>query len=105
MDRANGAPTGVGGAVPIGGRAMSATTKLYTAEDLRRKPTDEPWELWEGELRKSPGAGGVASEIAGVIFALILPFVRSGRFGMLTTADGTYVLGRDPETVVVPDVA
>jgi Uma2 family endonuclease len=84
---------------------MAATTRLYTAEDLRRMPTDEPWELWEGELRRVPGAGGVASKLAGVIFALIWPFVRAGKLGLLTTADGTYILRRDPQTVVVPDVA
>ena len=68
-------------------------------------PTDEPWELWEGELRKVPGAGGAASGLAGIIFALMLPFVRSRKLGMLTTADGTYILLRDPQTLAVPDVA
>jgi len=84
---------------------MATTTKLYTADDLWRMPTDEPWELWEGELRKVPGAGLEASEIAGDIYALIRPFVRSSKLGVLSTADGTYVLIRDPQTVVVPDVA
>ena len=84
---------------------MATTTTLLTAEDLWRMPTDEPWELWEGELRKVPGAGGEASELAGEIFALVRPFVRAGKLGMLTTADGTYILSRAPETVVVPDVA
>ena len=83
----------------------AATTKLYTAEDLWRMPTDEPWELWEGELREVPGAGIEASNIAGVIFALLLPTVRAGNLGVLTTPDGTYILARDPDTVLVPDVA
>ena len=68
-------------------------------------PGDEPWEIWEGELRKVPGAGGEASGIAGDIYALLRPFVRAGNLGMLTTADGTYIILRDPETVVVPDAA
>jgi Uma2 family endonuclease len=84
---------------------MATTVKLYTAEDLAAMPGDEPWELWEGALIRVPGAGGEASEIAGDIFALIRPFVRSAKLGMLTTADGTYVLARNPDTVVVPDVA
>src|SRR5688572_10031412 len=84
---------------------MVTATNLLTAEDLAKMPTDEPWELWEGELRKVPGAGGEASGLAGIIFALILPFVRAHKLGMLTTADGTYILSRDPQTVVVPDVA
>ena len=84
---------------------MTATTKLYTADDLWEMTTDEPWELWEGELRKVPGAGGDASWFAGVIFSLLLPFVRSSKLGMLTGADGTYIVARDPYTALVPDVA
>jgi Uma2 family endonuclease len=84
---------------------MATTATLYTAEELRRMSTDQPWELWEGELRKVPGAGGRASNLAGVIFALLLPAVRSGRRGLLTTADGTYIMRRNPQTIVVPDVA
>jgi Uma2 family endonuclease len=68
-------------------------------------PTDEPWELWEGGLRKVPGAGGEASGIAGVIFALIFPFVRARKLGLLTPADGTYIISPQPQTIVVPDVA
>src|SRR5262245_20116683 len=68
-------------------------------------PTDEPWELWEGELRTVPGAGGTASQLAGMIFVLLWPFVSSRNLGMLTTADGTYILVHDPLTIVVPDVA
>jgi Uma2 family endonuclease len=83
---------------------MTAPTKLLTAEDLARMPGDEPWEIWEGELRKVPGAGGEASSIAAMIVALLLPFVRARNLGMLTTADGTYIILRDPQTVVVPDV-
>ena len=84
---------------------MTATTKLYTVDDLWQMEIDEPWELWEGELRKVPGAGGEASGIAVVIAALLFPIVRASNLGMLTGADGTYVLGRDPDTVLVPDVA
>ncbi|MGH2558775.1 MAG: Uma2 family endonuclease [Thermomicrobiales bacterium] len=84
---------------------MSATTKLYTAEDLWQMPGDEPWELWEGELHKVPSAGGEASALASWIGTLILLFVRPRRLGMVTGADGTYILNNDPYTVLVPDVA
>lgn len=36
---------------------------------------------------------------------MLFPFVRAGKLGMLTTADGAYIIIRDPETVVVPDAA
>lgn len=68
-------------------------------------PGEEPWELWEGELRTVPGAGLEASEIALVIGAAMLPVVRRSALGVVSTADGTYLLARNPDTVVVPDVA
>ncbi|CAA9529939.1 MAG: hypothetical protein AVDCRST_MAG73-871 [uncultured Thermomicrobiales bacterium] len=83
---------------------MSVTTRLYTVEALMEMPGDEPWELWEGELQQVGGAGGEASGIAGEIFVALHPFVRRGTLGLLTGADGAYILARDPDTVVVPDV-
>lgn len=84
---------------------MAMKTRLYTAEDLWQMPGDEPWELWEGELRKVPGANLRASGLAGQIFFLISLHVRPRNLGLVTPADGTYILARDPDTVVVPDVA
>ncbi len=84
---------------------MATTAKLYTAEDLWEMPGDEPWELWEGELQTVPGAGGVASELAGWIGVLISQYVRPRRAGLLTGPDGGYVLARNPDTVLVPDLA
>ena len=84
---------------------MTATTRLFTAEDLGDMESDEPWELWEGELQKVPGAGGEASALAHWIGVSISTFVRPRRLGMVTGADGTYILARDPDTVLVPDAA
>ena len=79
------------------------TTRVYTAEDLRAMPGDEPWELWDGELRKVPGSGMEASEIALIVASLIRPFARGA--GVVTGADGSYTLSREPDTIVVPDAA
>ena len=84
---------------------MAASTRLLTADDLWRMPTDEPWELRDGELLAIPGAGGAASALAGWISVLVGTFVRPRRLGMVTGADGTYILRHDPYTVVIPDVA
>jgi Uma2 family endonuclease len=81
------------------------STKLYTAEELAAMPTDEPWELWKGELRKVPGAGIDASAIAGWLLSLVVAWVRPRGLGVVTGADGTFILARDPDVVVVPDVA
>lgn len=81
------------------------TTRLYTAEELAEMTSDEPWELWEGELRKVPGAGSKASALAGWIIHLISSFVVPRDLGLVTGADGSFVLRRDPDVVLVPDVA
>lgn len=84
---------------------MATTVRRFTADDLWELPGDEPWEIWEGELREVGGAGGRASNLAGEIFSLLRPFVRAGKLGLLTGADGTYIVARDPDTVLVPDAA
>jgi Uma2 family endonuclease len=84
---------------------MTATTKLLTAEDLARIPSDEPWELWEGELVKVPGAGALASSVAAFVGWSISRFARANRLGRVTGADGAYVFARNPDTVIVPDAA
>jgi Uma2 family endonuclease len=84
---------------------MSTTTRLYTIDDLMAMPTDEPWELWAGELQKVGGAGGEASDIASEILIRVRPFVKARNLGMAIGADGTYVLSHDAPTVVVPDMA
>lgn len=61
--------------------------------------------MWDGELRKVPGAGGVASGLAAWIVSLLTQFVRPQRLGMVTGADGTYIILQEPQTIVVPDVA
>jgi Uma2 family endonuclease len=84
---------------------MSTIVKLYTIDDLATMPTDEPWEIWEGELREVPGAGQEASAIAHWIGVLITTFVRPRNLGVVTGADGSYILSHEPLIVIVPDVA
>ena len=82
-----------------------ATTRLYTAEELWEMPTDMPWELWEGVLRKVPGAGIAASVMGGWIGMQITLFDWSRDLGLVTGAGGGFVFRRNPDTVVIPDVA
>ena len=84
---------------------MALTTKPYTAQDLWRMPGDEPWELWDGELRRVPGSGIEASSIAGNVYFFVKAHVRETQLGVVTGADGSYILFPDERTVVVPDVA
>jgi len=84
---------------------MVLTTRTYTAEDLWQMPGDEPWELWDGELRRVPGSGARSSRTALIIGARLLAFESQSGLGMATGSDGSYVIARLPDTVVVPDAA
>ncbi len=84
---------------------MGVATRRYTAADLAKMPGDEPWELWEGELRKVPGAGGTASRLAHRIGVRLSNFVEPRDLGCVTGADGTYIILDTPQTVVVPDLS
>ena len=83
---------------------MALTTSTYTAEDLMRMPGDEPWEIWDGELRRVPGAGDRATRRALAIGSDLLAYERQHGVGMATGSDGSFILSADPDTVV-PDAA
>ena len=84
---------------------MVLTTRTYTAEDLWRMPGDEPWELWDGELRTVPGSGEAATRVALRIGARLLAYEDRTGLGVATGSDGSYVLFPNERTVVVPDAA
>jgi Uma2 family endonuclease len=84
---------------------ISTRVRVANVEELMAMPTDQPWEVWEGELREAPGAGFDASALAGWIYHLLISFVKPRNLGVVTTADGSYILSNDPLTIVVPDVA
>lgn len=90
--------------VVVRGMSMVTQAQLYTAEDLAAMSTNQPWELWHGELRRVPGAGGAASGLAHVIGWFITSFVLPRRLGWVTGADGAFILQRDPDVVVMPDI-
>lgn len=83
-----------------------ATTRYMTANDLIELP-DDGWqyELHEGVLvRMSPG-GGVHSEFELLLASALVQFTRQHRLGKVYGGDGGFRLGRNPDTVLVPDVA
>jgi len=84
---------------------MVLTTKLYTAEDLWAAPGDEPWEIWDGELRQVAGSGDRATRTALAIGASLFAYEREHGIGMATSSDGAFILSTRPDTVVVPDAA
>lgn len=83
-----------------------ATTKLMTAEDLFRtgEETDR-LELIRGELQRMPPAGGEHGEIGVELTGHLWHYVREHHLGKTYSADTGFILERDPDTVLAPDVA
>lgn len=80
------------------------STKLVTADELLAMGTDAHFELIEGELHEVSPSGTESSMIAMLLAEKIGPFVRSRKLGIVTDAQGGYVLRRNPDTVVAPDI-
>ena len=81
-----------------------ATTALLTAEDIAEFPEDERGELIRGEWRPMVPPGFEHGEIALAIGSVLRAWVRERGLGVVTVESG-YILERDPDTVVGPDVA
>ncbi len=83
-----------------------AVTRLTTVTDLERlAPEGDRWELIRGELRRVAAAGGRHGEIAYEFGRRIGNHVVEGRLGRLYSSDTGFVLARDPDVVLMPDVA
>ena len=84
---------------------MSITT-LMTAEQLMRMPKDgHRYELVSGELRTMSPTGAQHAALIWRLAELLGPFVRKHDLGLGMGGDPGFVLSRDPDTVLAPDVA
>lgn len=83
-----------------------ATTKLMTAEDLLQLD-DEPgrFDLIRGELIHMPPAGGTHGNLGARILARVWIHADAHQLGELYNSDTGFVLARDPDVVLSPDVA
>jgi Uma2 family endonuclease len=83
------------------------TTKLMTAEELLAMPDDgsRRYELVDGELIAMSPAGLKHSEIALFIGSHLLQHVLAHRLGKAYGADAGFIIRRDPDTVLAPDVS
>ena len=83
-----------------------ATTRLMTVEDVERLPDDGyRYDLIDGALiRLTPAAGG-HGEVAFEIAWHLGGFVRPRRLGRIYAAETGFILGRNPDVVLGPDVA
>ncbi|MFB3891246.1 MAG: Uma2 family endonuclease [Phycisphaerae bacterium] len=85
---------------------MSTTQVKMTAEELWRMPDDGMrHELVRGELTMMTPAGGEHCDIAGNIFYFLKAHVRANKLGRVLTNDPGFIIARNPDTVLAPDIA
>lgn len=84
---------------------MSTTTPV-TADQLLHKPDDGyRYELVEGELRQMSPAGSEHGAVIVKISYLVQHLVKQTGLGVVFSADTGFVIKRDPDTVLAPDVS
>jgi Uma2 family endonuclease len=81
-----------------------ATTKLHTIEDLEQMDGEIPYELIRGVLHEVTPCSIKPSMVGVNITGYLFIYLRSHKFGFLTGSDGGFVLSRNPDTMVAPDV-
>ncbi len=85
---------------------MTVDTRLFTADELLRRPEDGGrYELVEGELKQMSPSGLEHGRIAARIAIHLGAHVRQHRLGEIYIAEAGFVLKSGPDTVRVPDVS
>ena len=83
---------------------MSVTT-LVTAEQLLRMPDSERYELVAGELKRMSPSNPEHAGMTGLLAEILGHHAREHKLGRVLAGDGGFLLARDPDTVLGPDVA
>lgn len=77
-----------------------------TAEQLlETQPSDSRCELIEGELRRISPSGWFHGETIGILHALLGHHVIKHRLGKIFGVEVGFILKRNPDTVLAPDIA
>jgi Uma2 family endonuclease len=85
---------------------MALDTRIMTAEELWRMPSDDlRHELVNGELKTMAPARFEHGAVGIKIAARILSAVEASELGVVVGADTGFVLRRNPDTVRAPDIA
>ena len=82
-----------------------STRTLVTAEELGRMDPDILCELMEGEIIYLSPSKGRHGLVSGNFHRRIGNFADERRLGVTNIGELGYLLGRDPDTVVAPDVS
>ena len=84
---------------------MTTATDTITAEQLLDMAIDEPCELIAGKLYMMTPAGHWHGQVEINIGLLIASHVKRRKLGATYGGDTGFVIARDPDTVLAPDVA
>jgi Uma2 family endonuclease len=85
---------------------MSAATHTTTADELFRMPGDGyRYDLVEGELRKKTPSGSAHGYVVVEVTLRLGEFVNHHELGCVFGAETGFRIGRDPDTVLAPDVS
>jgi len=85
---------------------MSTGAKIMTADELLHKPSDGcHYELLEGELLMMSPSGSEHAIVIGEITWRLGQFVHQHHLGSIFGAEAGFHVGRNPDTVLAPDLA
>jgi Uma2 family endonuclease len=82
-----------------------AITRLLTVREVEESPPEGHWELIDGELVPLAPAGLKSSTTGHRIGRLVGNYVDEHDLGMMTNAEGGFVLFSDRETLIAPEIA
>jgi Uma2 family endonuclease len=83
-----------------------ATTRLFTAEELWDQVAEgQQYELIEGNLVEVPPNNGLHSRIVLFLSRILASSLEDSGLGVVYPADASFILNRNPDTVLAPDLA
>lgn len=85
---------------------MATTNRLLTADELLRVPSDgQRHELIAGELRTMPPSGWQHGWVDMRFGRRLAAYVEANGLGVVAGAETGFLLARNPDTVLAPDVS
>src|SRR5678815_3276358 len=88
-----------------GQAAMSARAGAVTVDEFAQIPDDDcKYELVAGVVHRMSPVGGLHGVVVGRLLAALVHWAERHRSGVVMTETG-FVLARDPDTVLAPDIS
>ncbi|MCE9554839.1 MAG: Uma2 family endonuclease [Planctomycetes bacterium] len=84
---------------------MTTVTQIATADQLWEANIQQPCELVRGELRMMPLRYALHGWINANVSAKLATFVKQHNLGYVFGAETGFLIARDPDSVLAPDVA